>query len=66
MLFLGFPLLWMLSVSFKGPQELVELHPRLVPTAADVRELHATRSSTNGLAARGLEQLKVASSRRIS
>ena len=30
-LFLGFPLLWMLSVSFKGPSELVELHPHLIP-----------------------------------
>ena len=29
--FLGFPLLWMLSVSFKGPRELVELHPSLIP-----------------------------------
>lgn len=29
--FLGFPLLWMLSVSFKGPRELVELYPSLVP-----------------------------------
>jgi multiple sugar transport system permease protein len=31
MLFLGFPLLWMLSVSLKGPRELVELHPQLIP-----------------------------------
>src|SRR5262249_39495012 len=30
-LFLGFPLLWMLSVSLKGPRELVELHPHLIP-----------------------------------
>ena len=30
-LFLGFPLLWMLSVSFKGPRELVELYPSFVP-----------------------------------
>lgn len=30
-LFLGFPLLWMLSISFKGPRELVELHPSLIP-----------------------------------
>jgi multiple sugar transport system permease protein len=29
--FLGFPLLWMLSVSFKGPRELVELYPSLIP-----------------------------------
>jgi multiple sugar transport system permease protein len=32
MLFLAFPLLWLLSVSFKGPQELVELHPHLIPS----------------------------------
>jgi len=31
-LFLGFPLLWMLSVSFKGPRELVELYPSFVPS----------------------------------
>lgn len=31
MLFLAFPLLWLLSVSFKGPRELVELHPNLIP-----------------------------------
>jgi multiple sugar transport system permease protein len=32
MLFLAFPLLWLLSVSFKGPRELVELHPHLIPS----------------------------------
>jgi multiple sugar transport system permease protein len=32
MLFLSFPLLWLLSVSFKGPRELVELHPHLIPS----------------------------------
>jgi multiple sugar transport system permease protein len=31
-LFLGFPLLWMLSVSLKGPRELVELYPSLIPS----------------------------------
>ena len=31
MLFLAFPLLWMLSVSFKTPRELVELHPSFLP-----------------------------------
>ena len=30
--FLAFPLLWMLSVSFKGPRELVELYPSFVPS----------------------------------
>ncbi len=33
LIFLGFPLLWMLSMSFKGPRELVELHPSVVPHA---------------------------------
>jgi multiple sugar transport system permease protein len=31
LVFLGFPLLWMLSVSLKGPRELVELHSHLIP-----------------------------------
>jgi multiple sugar transport system permease protein len=30
-LFLAFPLLWLVSVSFKGPRELVDLHPHLIP-----------------------------------
>ncbi len=29
--FIGFPLLWMLSVSLKGPRELVELYPSVIP-----------------------------------
>jgi multiple sugar transport system permease protein len=33
MIFLAFPLLWMLSIAFKGPRELVELHPGIVPRA---------------------------------
>jgi multiple sugar transport system permease protein len=31
LLFLGFPLLWMLSISFKGPRELVQLYPSFIP-----------------------------------
>jgi len=31
MVFLGFPLVWMLSTSFKPPREMVEIHPTLVP-----------------------------------
>lgn len=31
LLFLGFPLVWLLSTSFKQPQEMVELHPSLIP-----------------------------------
>jgi multiple sugar transport system permease protein len=29
--FLAFPLVWMLSTSFKQPREMVEIHPTLVP-----------------------------------
>ena len=32
LVFLGFPLLWMLSVSFKGPRELVQLYPSFIPS----------------------------------
>ena len=62
MLFLAFPLLWLLSVSFKGPRELVELHPHLIPSEwtlanfrdalhgsigiGDVTLLHAAYNST--------------------
>jgi multiple sugar transport system permease protein len=31
LVFLGFPLLWMLSLSFKGPRELVQLYPSFIP-----------------------------------
>jgi multiple sugar transport system permease protein len=33
MVFLAFPLLWLLSLAFKGPRELVALHPSLIPHA---------------------------------
>lgn len=29
--FLAFPLLWMLSISFKGPREVLAFHPSLIP-----------------------------------
>lgn len=32
LLFLGFPLVWLLSTSFASPQDLVRLHPGLVPS----------------------------------
>jgi multiple sugar transport system permease protein len=32
LIFLGFPLLWLLSLSFKTPRELVLLHPSLLPS----------------------------------
>ena len=40
MLFLAFPLLWLLSMSFKGPQELVELHPHLIPSQWTLQNFH--------------------------
>lgn len=33
MIFVAFPLLWMISTSFKGPRELVTLTPTIIPTA---------------------------------
>ncbi len=48
--FLGFPLLWLLSVSLKGPRELVELHPHLVPadaTFANFREVLSDHTITH-------------------
>jgi multiple sugar transport system permease protein len=35
LVFLAFPLLWMLSMAFKGPRELVELHPSFLPAHLD-------------------------------
>ena len=55
-LFLGFPLLWMLSVSFKGPRELVELYPSLIPGEPTIDNYRAAlednaivRSAVNSL-----------------
>ena len=55
-LFLGFPLLWMLSVSFKGPRELVELYPSFIPNAPTfdnygtaLHEADLVRSAVNSL-----------------
>jgi multiple sugar transport system permease protein len=31
LVFLGFPLLWLVSVSLKGERELASIHPRLIP-----------------------------------
>lgn len=31
LIFLGFPLLWLVSISLKGPRELVSIHPTLIP-----------------------------------
>jgi multiple sugar transport system permease protein len=55
-LFLGWPLLWMLSVSLKGPRELVELYPSFVPSEPTLENYRAAladnaivRSAVNSL-----------------
>jgi multiple sugar transport system permease protein len=59
MLFLGFPLLWMLSVSFKGPRELVELYPSLIPSDPTL-ENYRIALTENGLVHAAWNSLKVA------
>jgi multiple sugar transport system permease protein len=59
MLFLAFPLLWMLSVSFKGPRELVELHPHLIPSSATL-ENYREALTQNGLLHASWNSFKVA------
>jgi multiple sugar transport system permease protein len=58
-LFLGFPLLWMLSVSFKGPRELVELYPSLIPSDPTL-ENYRIAFTENGLVHAAWNSLKVA------
>jgi len=57
--FLAFPLLWMLSISFKGPRELVELHPHLIPAHATF-ENYRIALTENGLLHSAWNSLKVA------
>ena len=59
--FLGFPLLWMLSMSFKGPRELVQLYPSLIPgdfTFENYRT--ALTEDDHQLVRNGINSLKVA------
>jgi len=60
MLFLGFPLLWMFSVSLKGPRELVELHPRLIPKQPTFAN-YTDAVQHNGLLHAAFNSFKVAS-----
>jgi len=61
MLFLSFPLLWMLSVAFKGPRELVELHPGIVPSSPTLGNFREAFDSQNGLLHAAFNSFKVAS-----
>jgi multiple sugar transport system permease protein len=57
--FLAFPLLWLLSVSFKGPRELVALHPSFIPSDATL-ENYREAFTQNGILHSALNSLKVA------
>ena len=57
--FLGFPLLWMLSVSLKGPRELVELHPSFIPENPTL-ENYRIALDDNELVQSAINSLKVA------
>jgi multiple sugar transport system permease protein len=57
--FLGFPLLWMLSVSLKGPRELVELYPSFVPSEPTL-ENYRTALEDNDLVQSAVNSLKIA------
>jgi multiple sugar transport system permease protein len=57
--FLGFPLLWMLSVSFKGPRELVELYPSFVPSEPTLGN-YRTALEDNALVHSAVNSLKIA------
>jgi multiple sugar transport system permease protein len=57
--FLGFPLLWMLSTAFKGPRELVQLHPSLIPTHPTLHNF-VTAFTSQGLARSAWNSLRVA------
>jgi multiple sugar transport system permease protein len=57
--FLSFPLLWMLSASFKGPRELVALVPTLIPVHPTL-ENYGTAFGEQNLVRSGLNSLQLA------
>ena len=57
--FLGFPLLWMLSVSLKGPRELVELYPSFIPDEPTI-ENYRIALNENDLVRSAVNSFKVA------
>jgi multiple sugar transport system permease protein len=62
LVFLGFPLLWMLSMSFKGPRELVELYPSFIPEDFTLENYRAALTENDHeLIRSGINSLKVAS-----
>ncbi|GAA1370975.1 MULTISPECIES: carbohydrate ABC transporter permease [Catellatospora] len=62
-IFLGFPLVWLLSTSFKPPRELVKLHPTLIPDSATISNyVQAFTEQQLGRAALNSLQVALASS----
>jgi multiple sugar transport system permease protein len=61
LVFLGFPLLWMLSMSFKGPRELVELYPSFIPEDFTLENYRAALTENDHeLVRSAINSLKVA------
>jgi multiple sugar transport system permease protein len=61
-IFLGFPLVWMLSTAFKPPRELVVLHPTLIPDRPTVQNfVQAFTEQDLGRAALNSLQVSLAS-----
>ena len=61
LVFLGFPLLWMLSMSFKGPRELVQLYPSFIPEDFTFENYRTALSEDDHqLVRNGINSLKVA------
>jgi multiple sugar transport system permease protein len=58
MLFLAFPLLWLLSMSFKGDRELYKLHPTLVPHSPTL-DHYRVAFTENGLMHAAFQSLKI-------
>ena len=59
--FLGFPLLWLLSMSLKGPRELVQLYPSFIPEDITFENYRAALTEENHQFIRSaINSLKVA------
>jgi multiple sugar transport system permease protein len=59
--FLGFPLLWLLSMSLKGPRELVQLYPSFIPEHLTFENYRVALTEENHQLVRsGINSLKVA------
>ena len=60
-LFLAFPLLWLLSMSLKGPRELVQLYPSFIPNDFTFENYRTALSEENHQFIRsGINSFKIA------